>query len=305
MPRQSIPELRPYRAHIGSFATGENRLELLNGPAGATVSESGQFHWTPTEQQGPGEYTIAFATKSRRTGEILSRINLLLAVDEVPQPPAFDKIEPLDAVVGKPVRFQVQARDTDLPASPIRYALKGEKTSRTPDFDPVTGELIWTPQEQDAGKKMLVVVQAIKERSDLGGLPRTFTTECPVYFQVRPLDYKVQGVIAQFRERGARIDPFAGFAEFDLKGEEFPMRVEGEELYVFMYDSAAEAEGEMKSLQQNPERLREATDRAGSKVRFYRQGESIAAYPGKSAALLDMLQKVYGQPFAEGSQPSR
>lgn len=294
MPPQTIPENKLYRVKIGAGAAAEDAyLEMLDGPGGAKIAESGDFSWSPTEAQGPNDYVISLVTKSRRTSAITSRVNLRLTVEEVSEPPVFDKVEVITAVVGQPVSARVHARDTDLPAVPVVYSLKGEATARTPDFNPRTAEVTWTPEIQDAGKTISVIVVATEE----GG--KNLSSEQAIRFQVRPADTPIEQFLARFRATKAKIEPFPGFAEFDLKGETHPFKINGEELYVFLYEDAAAAEKEMEAMRGDKARLAAAAGRVGTSIIFYQQGSGIAAYMGASSPFASLLESTLGKPVAE------
>lgn len=53
---QTIPELRPFRLKL-QHSAGDTiqRWKILDGPGGAKIdAATGEFAWTPTEDQGPG-----------------------------------------------------------------------------------------------------------------------------------------------------------------------------------------------------------------------------------------------------------
>jgi len=297
MPPQTIAETRPYHVQM-SAGTGnpDTVLEILDGPEGAAIDlESGALTWTPSEAQGPGEYTIAIVTKQKSTGTVTSRVNLQLKVDERPEPPVFDPVEIPEIDVGEPVTVRVSAKDTDIPSSPVTYSLKGFKTSRSPELDAATGTVTWTPADKDAGKKLLVVVVATEQ----GG--KQLSTEHPLYFQVRKTESSLDRIVAQLEAGAGKVERTGNFTQFDLKGDAHVLNVEGDDLYLFLYRTPAAAMEEAESLQGDAARLSAAATRAGSAIRYYRSGDALAAYLGKSEKLLSSLDSIFGKPFAEAA----
>ena len=297
MPPQTIAETKLYRVKMSAGTVNpDTMLEILDGPEGATIDpQSGELVWTPTEAQGPGEYTIAIVTKQGSTGTVTSRVNVQLNVEERAEPPVFDPVEIPELEVGEPVTVKVSAKDTDIPSSPVIYSLKGFKTSRSPELDPVTGKVTWTPAEADSGKKLLVVVVATEQ----GG--KQLATEHPLYFQVKKRDSSLDRIITRLTETVGKVEKTGNFTQFDLKGESHVLNVEGDDVYVFLYKTPAAAMEEADALRGDAARLTAAATRAGAAIRYYHSGDAIAAYLGRNEKLQSSLDSLLGKPFAEAA----
>lgn len=119
------------------------RFTLIDAPAGAAIDAvSGAFRWTPTEAQGPANYTFrvsVFDGSASAVGTVNVTIN---EVNVVPQlsniPPA--AINELSAYT-----FAANGSDADLPANTLTYSLIGAPPGAS--INPSTGAFSWTPSE--------------------------------------------------------------------------------------------------------------------------------------------------------------
>jgi hypothetical protein len=79
----------------GSAAPEDARFTLAGRPpAGMEIdSETGEIRWTPTEQQGPGEYEVCVrAASANPDSEFEDFVTFAVVVEEVNQPPAIAAI---------------------------------------------------------------------------------------------------------------------------------------------------------------------------------------------------------------------
>jgi hypothetical protein len=98
------------------------RFSTTNSPAGAVMDPAtGNWRWTPSEEQGPGRYVLTVAvTDADGVGD--SR-EIELNVGEVNRPPVL--AVPGDQVLekGTALRLQLQGVDADLPGQALEYRL--------------------------------------------------------------------------------------------------------------------------------------------------------------------------------------
>jgi hypothetical protein len=117
---------------------------LENGaPAGAVIdSTSGQFSWTPTEDQGPGTYTIGIRVTDNGFPALSSRTEFTVTVNEVNRAPQLGSVGAKYSPAGRTLTFSVSATDPDLPAQILTFSLDpGAPSGAT--IDPQSGAFSW------------------------------------------------------------------------------------------------------------------------------------------------------------------
>ncbi len=117
-------------------------------PAGAgftsspgSGSVSGTFTWTPSETQGPGDYTAGF-TATDNTG-LSSTKSVGIHVNEVNRSPSLTVPGSQTVVEGSPLTFTVTGTDPDLPANSLTYSASSLPSGSS--FNPATRTFSWTP----------------------------------------------------------------------------------------------------------------------------------------------------------------
>ncbi len=143
-------------------------------PSGATFTSAtstngivgGAFSWTPSEAQGPGDYSVEIIVSDgffTRSGNVSIRVN------EVNSPPVLSVPGPRTINEGSTLTFTVNATDPDIPSNTI--ALSCENcASLAATFDNVTGVFSWTPAEAqgngDYNLTFTATDDGIPQRSD-------------------------------------------------------------------------------------------------------------------------------------------
>ena len=89
-------------------------------PAGASITFGGQFHWCPTEAQGPGVYTVIVNCSD---GVNVGSTAFSVTVLEVNLAPVLAPIGNRTANFGVPVTFTATATDPDLPTNALAFSL--------------------------------------------------------------------------------------------------------------------------------------------------------------------------------------
>jgi serine/threonine protein kinase len=134
------------------------RFELLEGPAGMSVSRSGLLQWKPQENDG-GSNAAPIVKVSLDSDEHLDAAvtrKLSMRVDESIDAPNFTSASRFKAEVGEATTFRLTARDPNTPEINRYFQLKnGDQLGMT--VDPQSGEIFWTPTEAQAGKELELV----------------------------------------------------------------------------------------------------------------------------------------------------
>lgn len=143
----TIDEMAEYTFTATASDPENNTLtfSLEEAPEGALIDAStGVFTWTPTEAQGPGEYT--FTVKVCDDGEPLACDNqaLTLIVNEVNLAPVLNAIPDQEVWETNLLSFTATASDPDLPAQTLTFSL-GASAPTGASINPLTGAFTWTP----------------------------------------------------------------------------------------------------------------------------------------------------------------
>src|SRR5205085_2522336 len=121
-------------------------FSLGNAPSGASIDAStGICTWTPTEAQGPGDYT--FQVRVTDAIGFYDEKSVSVHVNEVNEAPTLSLPSlPPPTDEGGLLTFTATATDPDLPANTLTFSLTGT----VPDgasIDAASGVFTWTPTE--------------------------------------------------------------------------------------------------------------------------------------------------------------
>jgi hypothetical protein len=130
-----------------------------DAPEGAAIDpQTGAFSWTPSEAQGPGQYSITVLVTDNGSPPLANSETFIVTVREVNSPPSIAPIEDVTIDEGQPLTFTVSATDPDLPANTLTYTLDDEAPEGA-TIDPQTGAFSWTPSEaQGPGQYSITVL---------------------------------------------------------------------------------------------------------------------------------------------------
>ena len=122
-------------------------------PAGAVISGSGGFSWTPSEAQGPGVYRTK--VKVTDNGGLSDDEEFEIAVLEVNRAPELAEIAPQSVDEGSELSFTASATDPDQPANGLSFSLVNAPSgaAMTPE-----GVFTWTPSNGPASVAVTVRV---------------------------------------------------------------------------------------------------------------------------------------------------
>jgi hypothetical protein len=135
---------------------------LVSGPPGLTVAQDGAIDWAPTEDQGPGLYTVTVSVTDTNSWAVnekqLSTTNSFsITVNEFNRPPSLTV--PANQVVTEqnPLAVAASATDPDLPPNPLTFELVSPPDGMT--IDPLTGAINWTPTEAQGPNTYTITVR--------------------------------------------------------------------------------------------------------------------------------------------------
>lgn len=152
IPRQTIAENGTLRFQVISADRDlpANRLEFSLGPEappGASIDRTtGNFSWTPTEDQGPASYTLKVIVTD--DGTPASSASQIITVDvmEVNSAPALAAIADRTVEESSPLALAPAVTDIDFPANKLKFSLSADAPVGA-TIDQATGAFNWTPTE--------------------------------------------------------------------------------------------------------------------------------------------------------------
>ena len=111
-------------------------------PAGASITSAGVFTWTPSEAQGPGDYTFNVVVSD---GSLTDLETITVHVNEVNVAPVLAPIGSKTVDELTLLTFTATATDADIPAQTLTFSLSGT----VPAGASITsaGVFTWTPSE--------------------------------------------------------------------------------------------------------------------------------------------------------------
>jgi hypothetical protein len=133
-------------------------------PQGMEIdASSGRLTWTPTENQGPGQYEVTITARSGTSKQSTAKV--LIDVTEVNRPPL---VEPIPLIVltendGFSLNYMVRALDPDDPTTVLRYMLSPKPDGMV--IDTGTGEIRWKLTEDQLGRTFAAMVVVREENS--------------------------------------------------------------------------------------------------------------------------------------------
>ena len=129
-----------FPANSLTFALGSG------APLGASISSGGSFSWTPTEEQGPGSYSMSIEVSDNSAPALTAVQGFTVTVGEVNQAPFLALIADRTVDEGGLVSLQASASDPDLPSQTLTYSL-GVGVPAGASINSATGAFSWTPSE--------------------------------------------------------------------------------------------------------------------------------------------------------------
>ncbi len=117
----------------------------VGAPAGASITSAGAFTWTPTEAQGPGNYSVTIRVTDNGTPTLNDFETISINVNEVNKAPELAAIGNKTVDEELQLSFTATATDADLPANTLTFSLD----AGAPAGASITsaGAFTWTPTE--------------------------------------------------------------------------------------------------------------------------------------------------------------
>ena len=124
-------------------------FSLVSGPDGLTINPtSGLVSFRPTEAQGPSTNTVVVRVSDNGTPALSATNSFTVVVMEVNQAPELVSVGNLSIDPLTPNLIRLEARDADLPAQKLTFALVSGPKGMT--IDPAAGVISWTPTADQA-----------------------------------------------------------------------------------------------------------------------------------------------------------
>jgi len=138
------------------------QFELVSGPAGASISTSGMFSWTPSELQGPGSYPLTIKVTDNGLPALSDQTSFTITVDEVNLAPQITPVAPQTIDEETTLSFTVTASDPDSPPNGLSFSLEGAPPGAS--INSQTGLFSWTPDESQGTGQYSVIVKVTDDR---------------------------------------------------------------------------------------------------------------------------------------------
>lgn len=122
---QSVDELALFQIQVRAVDPDGVVSDLIysieSAPQGVAIDPAtGLLSWTPSESDGPRDYTIAI--RVTEPGGLSSTVSFLLGVKEVNSPPTVARVNDVEASAGETVMIQLLANDVDLPRQTLSFS---------------------------------------------------------------------------------------------------------------------------------------------------------------------------------------
>ncbi|MEP6664514.1 MAG: putative Ig domain-containing protein, partial [Verrucomicrobiota bacterium] len=145
-----------------------------NSPSGATInSTNGFFAWTPSEEQGPGIYSITVFATDDGTPALFDSKTFSVTVNETNSAPVLSTISDYTIPEGSTLLITNSATDSDLPTNLLSFTIDDSPTGATIQSD--TGVFSWTPGESQGPSTNVVTIRVTDNGSPALSATQTFS----------------------------------------------------------------------------------------------------------------------------------
>ncbi|MCX8109571.1 MAG: lamin tail domain-containing protein [Verrucomicrobiae bacterium] len=143
----------PDEGQVVTYTLGED------APPGASIEpNTGVFTWTPSEQQGPGEYLFTIRATDNGKPPRTASERIKVRVFEINRPPVLADIPEQVIDEGSQLIVPLVASDPDYPTNSLTFAL-GPGAPDGAFIDPDGPAFVWTPSEAQGPGVYTIVIQ--------------------------------------------------------------------------------------------------------------------------------------------------
>jgi len=143
-------------------------------PAGASINpNTGQFSWTPTEDQGPSVQTITVRVTDGGSPPLSDSTTFSVMVNEVNSAPSLPAPGNKLVMEGSLLTFNAGATDSDVPVQTLFYTLDPGAPSGA-FVNALTGTFAWTPSEIQGPSTNIVTLRVTDNGSPMLSDFKTF-----------------------------------------------------------------------------------------------------------------------------------
>ncbi len=129
----------------------------IGAPDGMSIdSASGLISWTPTEAQGPGNYSITVRVTDNGEPPLSDAKSFSVSVNEVNSPPQISFPSNWTVRAETLLTFTASATDLDLPAQRMTFSVDPGDPLEA-QIDRATGLFTWSPMEANTGTNLLTI----------------------------------------------------------------------------------------------------------------------------------------------------
>ncbi len=147
---------------------------LVSGPDGLGVSGGGAVTWTPTEDQGPGTFTVVVKVTDDGVPTLRATNEFTVVVREVNVAPEMEAVGSQEVRVGQRLEVLIRAADPDIPVQMLAFSIVAGPLGAV--IDAGSGQFTWTPLPAQENTTNRVTI-----RVEDGGLP---VLSDSVWFQI-------------------------------------------------------------------------------------------------------------------------
>ena len=170
----------------------ELRFGLEGAPAGATINQwTGQFSWTPTEAQAPGNYVITVRVTDDGSPPASATTSFRIIVGEPNAAPTIAGIPDRTVVWGTVITAIASASDPD--NNELRFSLEGAPSGAT--INEGTGQFSWTPTEAQAPGNYVITVRVTDNGSPPASATTTFTVVVVEHVRIASIRQAIPGEV--------------------------------------------------------------------------------------------------------------
>ena len=284
------------KALAEGFPAEKLTYRIVSGPPGAKIdAQRGVFTWTPSEVQGPGEFTVTLAAQARNPNPVEGRETFKIIVNEVNLPPAIAEIPTQKVVAGESIRVKLNAVDADSPPQKLTYEIKKGPAGATVDAN---GVVTWAVPEMSLGGEQNIEV-VVRDQADADDQETSAgETIARIQVQVEPPASFVLRFAAELKEAGLQVQKSVGGGPGGFTGKPAILSIEDDDFVtVLEYPSDQAARDDAEQVSEDGQTLFGEPARWKSRTRLFRQGNLIVVYGGTSQRVADAVTAALGKPF--------